>query len=59
MDAPELRQRIGQLTETLALSLGELVALAAEYDAELIPPPASGDSGQRCHRSTAGYQCRS
>jgi hypothetical protein len=39
MDAPELRQRIGQLTETLALSLGELVALAAEYDAELLPPP--------------------
>jgi hypothetical protein len=39
MDAPELRQRIGLLTETLAANLGELVALAAEYDAELVPVP--------------------
>jgi hypothetical protein len=39
MDAPELRQRLGQFVETFAAHLGELVALVDEYDAELVPDP--------------------
>jgi hypothetical protein len=39
MDAPELRQRLGQFVETFAAHLGELVALVNEYDAELVPVP--------------------
>jgi hypothetical protein len=39
MDAPELRQRVGQFIDTLAAHLGELVALVNEYDAELVPVP--------------------